>query len=78
MNFEKDKTRVYASACYTGMCDDMDYVNGRLGVNEYSISFLYRGIENIYGNVWEFMDGVAYSANSTYININGKIGGAHV
>lgn len=35
------------------------------------LSFMsYRGIENLYGNIWKFADGVLASANVPYINQN--------
>ena len=41
--------------------DDATDVNGSDSVSEYSS---YRGIENIYGSLWQFMDGVAVDNDS--------------
>lgn len=44
---------------YTGDADDVDA----------NSSFMsYRGIENLYGNVWKFADGILASENVPYIN----------
>lgn len=59
--FEKDRTRLFSSAHITGICDNMDCQNGRPLTNSHSSPFLYRGIENIYGNTWEMVDGLIFS-----------------
>ena len=70
-DFIADTTRVYASAYNTGACDGMEYVNGRPVENKYTSSFVYRGIENIYGNTWEFMSGVSFSKESSKVSLGG-------
>ena len=72
IHFLAEQTRVFPSAQPTGLCDGMQYVNGRPSANEYTSSFLYRGIENIYGNMWECMDGTGYANSNPYISIFGN------
>ena len=66
-SFEANVTRVFASAYPTGGCDAMQYVNGRLSANQHTCPFLYRGIENIYGNAWELMDGIGYDSDAQHV-----------
>ncbi|MBR5139821.1 MAG: hypothetical protein IKV16_02080 [Clostridia bacterium] len=71
LDFIAEITRVYPSAFATGACDGLKYVNGRPSDNEYISSFVYRGIENIYGNTWEFMDGASFSSESLKVSLFG-------
>lgn len=44
----------------TGRTDGMTYVNGRPINNAMNSPFVYRGIENIYGNAWTYADGITW------------------
>ena len=40
--------------------------------NDGKHSMIYRGIENIYGNIWQLVDGINFKNNYAYINYNPK------
>lgn len=73
IDFEKGVTRVFASAYPTGGCDGMQYVNGRPSNNRHTSPFLYRGIENLYGNTWEMMDGIGYAAEEQRVLLDDRM-----
>ena len=39
-------------------------------INDGKHSMIYRGIEDIFGNVWQVVDGINIKDNVTYINYN--------
>lgn len=57
-------TRCYPAMQPTGRTDTMTYYNGRSISNEKNSPFQYRGIENPYGNVWEYADGGTWSLST--------------
>lgn len=60
---------VYSSGQISGGCDSLGMGSGTLNNNSKNC-VIYRGIENIYGNVWQFIDGINIKDNVTYINYN--------
>ena len=54
----------------TGRTDSMTYANGRPISNPMNSPFQYRGIENPYGNVWEFADNVTWTKSSGKFTIH--------
>ena len=53
----------------SGGCDDLGMKSGCLA-NDKAHAVIYRGIENLWGNIWQFMDGVNIKDNQVYINYN--------
>ena len=53
----------------TGGCDELGMKSGCL-VNDGSHSMIYRGIENIFGNIWQFVDGLGIKDNVGFISYN--------
>ena len=53
----------------TGGCDDLGMKSGCLS-NDGKHSVIYRGIENIFGNIWQFVDGLGIKDNVGYISYN--------
>lgn len=49
-----------------GGCDTLGMKSGCL-VNDGKHAVIYRGIENIYGNIWQFIDGITTSDKRSYI-----------
>lgn len=72
VEFVAGTTKCYASAQPSGRTDEMIYCNGRPIENSYTSSFLYRGIENLYGNIWERVELIGYSNDTMLIQINGE------
>lgn len=61
---------VSATATITsGGCDTLGMKSGCLN-NDSKHSMIYRGIEDIYGNVWQFIDGLNIKDNVAYISYN--------
>ena len=50
----------------SGGCDSLGMKSGCLG-NDGTYSMIYRGIENIYGNMWQICDGVNIQDCQTYV-----------
>lgn len=72
ISFVADLTRVFGSAQPTGLCDHLESVSGRPTANLHTAPFLYRGIENLYGNAWERMDCVLYDSPSGELTLSGE------
>ena len=53
----------------TGALDSLGMKSGCLA-NAGATSVIYRGIENPYGNIWQFVDGLNIKDNVAYINYN--------
>ena len=51
----------------SGGCNDLGMKSGTYGANDGNFSVIYRGIEDIYGNVWQFVDGININDYITYI-----------
>lgn len=52
-----------------GGCDSLGMFSGCLA-DDSAHAVIYRGIENLYGNIWQFVDGVNVQDNLAYINYN--------
>lgn len=58
---------LWGSAQATGQCDALGMKSGCL-INDNEHSVIYRGIENPFGNMWEWIDGINCKAgNETYV-----------
>lgn len=57
------------SAINSGSCDTLGMRSGCL-VNDGTGGVIYRGIENIFGNVWQWVDGVNIKDRVAYVNYN--------
>ena len=53
----------------SGGCDDLGMKSGTLN-NDGQHSMIYRGIEDIYGNIWQFVDGINIKDNQAYVCYN--------
>lgn len=56
-------------AITSGGCDTLGMKSGCLS-NDGAHSMIYRGIEDIYGNIWQFIDGLNIKDNVAYISYN--------
>lgn len=65
IKIQQGVTRIYSSAHASGECDTMKYHNGRPSPSVHTSAFIYRGIENIFGNVWEMADGLTFSEDDS-------------
>ena len=57
------------AAVKSGGCDKLGMKSGSATGNDKG-SVIYRGIEDLYGNVWQFFDGVNINNYQAYINYN--------
>ena len=57
------------AAVSSGGCDTLGMKSGTLN-NDGKHSMIYRGIEDIFGNIWQFIDGINVNNHQTYINYN--------
>jgi len=57
------------AALTSGGCDALGMKSGSI-VSDGKHSVIYRGIEDIFGNVWQFVDGINIKDHQTYINYN--------
>ncbi len=53
----------------TGGCDTLGMKSGCLA-NDGAHSVIYRGVENIFGNIWQFVDGLGIKDNVGYVSYN--------
>jgi hypothetical protein len=60
---------IYSCGQKLGQCDSLGMKSGCIN-NDGKHSMIYRGIEDIYGNVWELVDGINIQNNQTYICYN--------
>lgn len=56
-------------ALTSGGCDSLGMKSGCL-VNDSKHSVIYRGIEDIYGNIWQFIDGLNIKDHIAYVSYN--------
>ncbi len=56
-------------AITNGGCNTLGMKSGSI-TNDGKHSVIYRGIEDIFGNVWQFVDGINIRDNMVYINYN--------
>ncbi|MCK9577336.1 MAG: hypothetical protein M0R51_15640, partial [Clostridia bacterium] len=55
---------------YTGMTDSVVASTGFYKANDGKHPFKWRGMENVWGNIWEFVDGVKISNNYAWVSNN--------
>lgn len=53
----------------SGQCDSLGMKSGCLN-NDSKHAIIYRGIENIFGNIWQFVDGINIKENQSYVCTN--------
>ena len=53
-----------SAAISTGSCDSVPNLTGRPAGTDGKVDVVYRGIEGIFGNVWEWMDGLNYNGDT--------------
>lgn len=71
LNVVSGVTRVYGTWQPSGRCDSIQGT-GAVPGSSMTRPFVYRGIENIYGNIGELADGMNYDAAHERLKINGK------
>lgn len=57
---------IWSSGQHTGGCDSLGMKSGCM-VNDSKHSVIYRGIENIFGNVWHWVDGLNIKDNQAWV-----------
>ena len=57
------------AALVSGGCDSLGMKSGCL-INDGRHSVIYRGIEDIYGNIWQFIDGLNIKDHIAYVSYN--------
>jgi hypothetical protein len=60
---------IYSCGQKSGQCDSLGMKSGCIN-NDGKHSMIYRGIEDIYGNTWEWIDGINIQNNQAYICYN--------
>jgi hypothetical protein len=58
---------LYNSGWKSGACDDVVASSGILTANDGKYPCMYRGIENPFGNMWQFVDGVNITDNQAWV-----------
>lgn len=53
-----------SSALSSGSCDSVPNLTGRPSGTDGKVDVVYRGIEGIQGNIWEWMDGLNYNGDT--------------
>lgn len=53
--------------CKTGTCDSVSGLTGRPAGTDGKVDVVWRGIEGIWGNVWEWVDGVNWNNGTYYV-----------
>jgi len=56
-----------SSATATGTTDSISTPSGASALQS-SVSFKYRGVENVYANIWKFIDGINFQDGKIYYN----------
>lgn len=51
----------------TGSCDSVSNLTGRPAGTDGKVDVVWRGIEGLWGNVWEFVDGVNFNNGEYYV-----------
>lgn len=55
------------AALRTGTCDSVPNLTGRPSGTESRVDVVWRGIEGLWGNVWEWVDGVNFNGGRYYV-----------
>ena len=56
-----------SAAINTGSCDSVPNLTGRPAGTDGKTGVVYRGIENPWGNIWEFVDGINFNGGTYYV-----------
>lgn len=64
---------VWSSRQKNGKCDSIGQGTGRAAGTNGKTSVIYRGIENLWGNIWEWVDNLNIRNNQGYTDIEGRI-----
>lgn len=56
-----------SAALNTGSCDSVSNLTGRPSGTDGKVDVVWRGIEGLWGNVWEFVDGVNWNDGTYYV-----------
>lgn len=64
---------VWSSRQKNGKCDSIGQGTGRATGTTGKTSVIYRGIENLWGNIWEWVDNLNIRNNQGYTDIEGRI-----
>ena len=56
-----------SSACKTGTCNNVSGLTGRPAGTNGKVDVVWRGIEGLWGNVWEWVDGVNWNGGTYYV-----------
>ena len=56
-----------SAALKTGTCDTVPNLTGRPTGTDGKTDIVYRGIEGIWGNIWEFVDGINFASRMYYV-----------
>ena len=56
-----------SGALQTGSCNNVPGLTGRPAGTDGKVDVIYRGIEGIWGNVWEWVDGVNFNNGTYYV-----------
>ena len=64
---------VWSSRQKNGKCDSIGQGTGRAAGTNGKTSVIYRGVENLWGNIWEWVDNLNIRNNQGYTDIEGRI-----
>lgn len=53
--------------CKTGTCDEVSGLTGRPAGTDGKVDVVWRGIEGLWGNVWEWVDGINWNNGTYYV-----------
>lgn len=57
----------HTASCKTGTCDNVSGLTGRPAGTDGNVDVVWRGIEGLWGNVWEWVDGVNQNNGIRYV-----------
>jgi len=60
---------INTSSVASGECDTLGMKSGSV-INDGKHSVIYRGVEDIFGNIYQYVDGINIKNHQTYINYN--------
>ena len=56
-----------SSAHSTGSCDNVSGLTGRPAGTDGKVDIVWRGIEGLWGNIWEWVDGINWNGGTYYV-----------
>ena len=59
-----------SAAIDTGDSDSVTGLTGSSNISSTSVAIKWRGFENLWGNVWEWRDGINFNSASSYVCLN--------